>query len=109
MVFGLAVVSATVRAGGGAENVVKITARKYSFSPAEITVKKGDPVVLELSSSDAHHGFNLPDFNVRADVEPGKPARVEFTPDKTGQFTFTCDVFCGSGHEDMEGVLKVVQ
>ena len=25
------------------------------------------------------------------------------TPTKIGEFTFLCDVFCGSGHENMEG------
>jgi cytochrome c oxidase subunit II len=32
---------------------------------------------------------------------------LRLTPDKTGTFTFACDVFCGSGHEDMTGTLIV--
>jgi cytochrome c oxidase subunit 2 len=53
------------------------------------------------------HGFNLPDFGVRTDVLPGKVTRIRFTPDKTGEFVFFCDVFCGDGHEQMSGVLTV--
>jgi cytochrome c oxidase subunit 2 len=53
-------------------------------------------------------GFNLPDFNVRGDIMPGKVTRVRFVPDKTGTFTFLCDLFCGSGHEEMNGKLTVV-
>ena len=30
------------------------------------------------------------------------------TPTKTGEFIFLCDVFCGSGHENMEGTLRVM-
>jgi len=90
------------------ETVVKMTAKKFQYSPAQVTVKKGTPVVLELTSEDSKHGFNLPDFGVRADVKPGAVTRVTFTPDKTGTFTFACDVFCGSGHEDMSGTLVVV-
>jgi len=25
-----------------------------------------------------------------------------------GEFIFLCDVFCGSGHENMEGTMRVV-
>jgi cytochrome c oxidase subunit 2 len=34
--------------------------------------------------------------------------RLAFTPDRPGEFEFVCDVFCGSGHEDMGGVIKVL-
>ena len=91
------------------ETVVKLTAKKFEYMPAQITVKKGTPVSLELTSEDAKHGFNLPDFKVRSDIKPGSVTRVTFTPDKTGTFTFACDVFCGSGHEDMSGTLTVVE
>lgn len=29
------------------------------------------------------------------------------TPDKSGEFPFHCDVFCGSGHESMTGTVIV--
>ena len=87
--------------------VISITAKKFDFTPSEITVKKGVPVALELTSSDRVHGFSLPDFKLTARIEPGKVTRVVFTPDKTGEFTFSCNIFCGSGHEDMAGRLIV--
>src|SRR5260370_23948242 len=103
-----AIASANSRTAVPGEAVVKLTAKKFEYSPAQITVKKGIPVTLELTSEDSKHGFNLPDFRVRADLKPGAVTRVSFTPDKTGTFTFACDVFCGSGHEDMSGTLVVV-
>ena len=87
--------------------VIKITAKKFDFTPSELTVKKGVPVVLELTSTDRVHGFSLPDFKLTARIEPGKVTRVTFTPDRTGEFTFSCNIFCGSGHEDMAGRLIV--
>ena len=90
-----------------AERVIHITAKKFEFSPDTITLKKGVPVVFEISSADRKHGFNLPAFGVRADVNPGGVSRVRFTPDKTGKFTFSCDVFCGDGHEEMTGTVIV--
>ena len=89
------------------ERVIHITAKKFDFSPDSITLKKGEPVVFEISSADREHGFNLRAFGVRANVSPGKVSRIRFTPDKTGKFTFSCDVFCGDGHEEMTGTVIV--
>ena len=88
--------------------VIKISAKRFDYSPGKLILKKGQRVVLELTSKDVVMGFNLPDFNVRGDMIPGKVTRVEFTPDKTGEFTFLCDIFCGSGHEQMHGRITVV-
>jgi cytochrome c oxidase subunit 2 len=52
-------------------------------------------------------GFNAPDFKVRADIAPGRVARVRLVPDKTGDFEFFCDNFCGEGHETMSGTIRV--
>jgi len=90
------------------EKVVRIRARKFAYSPSQVTLKKGVPVTLEFTTDDVAMGFNAPDFNVRADILPGQSSRVRFTPDKTGTFVFLCDIFCGDGHERMSGTLKVV-
>jgi len=104
-----AIATASVKAGVApvAEQVIHITARNFEFSPGTITVKKGVQVVLELTSADRKHGFSLRAFGVRADIKPGAVSRVRFTPDRTGRFTFLCDVFCGEGHEEMTGTLVV--
>ncbi len=92
-----------------AERVIHITAKKFDFSPDSITLKKGEPVVFEISSADREHGFNLRAFGVRTNVSLGKVSRIRFTPDKTGKFTFSCDVFCGDGHEEMTGTVTVTE
>jgi cytochrome c oxidase subunit II len=51
----------------------------------------------------------ISDLGLRADLPPGKTARVRLTPDKTGDFEFHCDNFCGTGHENMNGVIHVVE
>lgn len=103
----VAVCSIAASSRPSAERVIKVTAKKFEFAPAEITVRRGEPITLEISSEDVRHGFTLPDFGIRADIKPGAPHRVSFTPDKKGVFTFSCDVFCGEGHEEMSGTLKV--
>src|SRR6266478_2941006 len=39
------------------ERVIHITANKFRFSPDSITLKKGEPVVFEISSGDRKHGL----------------------------------------------------
>ena len=91
-----------------AGTVVTITAHRFAYEPNLITVKKGQPVTIEISSSDRLHGFVLSAFGIRLDASPDGKNRVTFTPQQTGTFLFHCDVFCGDGHEDMEGHLVVV-
>jgi len=91
------------------EEVIRISASTFEFKPSEITVRKGMPVVLELTSKDRHHGFKLSAFELRVDIKPGVDEKVRFVPDKIGKFTFLCDVFCGDGHEDMSGTIRVIE
>jgi cytochrome c oxidase subunit 2 len=90
------------------ERTIRISASSFEFKPSEITLKKGVPVVFELTSQDRRHGFNLPDLHIRADVQPGTTEKLRFVPRKVGTFTFLCDVFCGDQHEEMTGTIRVV-
>ena len=94
--------------GDGTERVVSVTARRFSYDPSIIELEQGVAVILELTSLDRDHGFNIPDLGVRADVLRGKTVRVRIVPDKPGTFAFHCDIFCGSGHEEMAGRIVVV-
>jgi cytochrome c oxidase subunit 2 len=87
--------------------LIQVRARRFTFEPAAIHVARGEAVILEFTSLDVPMGFNLPDFNLRSDIMPGALSRVPFTADKSGEFPFLCDIFCGSGHETMSGVLIV--
>lgn len=103
------VIRSTVQAMPNDEQVIRISAGTFEFQPNEITVKKGEPVILEITSRDRHHGFKLVAFQLRADIHPGVVEKIRFVPDKAGTFRFFCDVFCGDGHEDMSGTLKVTE
>ena len=87
--------------------VIKITAKCFSYTPNEIKLKKGIPVILQLTATDKTHGFSAPDFNLDTAIKPGKTTELRVVPDKVGSFPFYCDVFCGSGHDDMTGKLIV--
>src|SRR5258708_35819618 len=85
------------------EKVIRIIARKFEFGPEKIELKKGEPVVLEFTTADVLMGFNTPDFKLRADIPPGQVVRVHLTPDRVGEFEFSCDNYCGQGHEPLTG------
>lgn len=91
----------------GALKEVKIVAKQFSFSPAEIRVKKGERVRLVVTNEDVSHGIAIPAFNVNLQLNPGEIGTAEFVADKSGSYPFFCNVFCGSGHRDMKGTLIV--
>ena len=95
-------------AGGDASAAsIHVTARMFAFSPRTLFLELGKPVVLELVSLDHHHGFNVPDLKLRADIKPRVATRLRLVPDRIGTFPFHCDVFCGEGHEGMTGEIVV--
>jgi cytochrome c oxidase subunit II len=91
------------------ERVIKVVAKQFEFSPNEISLTKGIPVVFEFTSLDVLMGFSAPDLSLRSLIIPNKVMRLSFVPDKVGTFPFICDVFCGNGHEDMGGNIIVTE
>lgn len=87
---------------------IEITAKRFAYDPAEVTVKKGVPVVLVIKSVDVAHGLRFRELNLDAKVNKGGTAELRFTPEKTGDFVGHCSVFCGSGHGSMTLTLHVV-
>jgi cytochrome c oxidase subunit II len=87
---------------------IVIVAKRFSYDPGEITLKKGQPVVLVLKSADVAHGLRFRDFNINLKVKAGDTAEVRFTPDRAGDFVGHCSVFCGSGHGSMTLKMHVV-
>jgi cytochrome c oxidase subunit 2 len=94
-------------ANAGDDRVVRVTAKRFAFSPSTIRLKPGESVILELTSLDRRHGFAIPDLGIDATIDPGAPTRVTVTATKKGKCEFHCDVFCGEGHEDMTGEIVV--
>jgi cytochrome c oxidase subunit 2 len=99
--------SPTARAEAAPQRI-EITARRFAFEPGEITLKKGQPVVLVLKSADVAHGIRISELNVLVKVSKAGTAELTFTPDKTGDFVGHCAVFCGSGHGSMAFKVHVV-
>lgn len=88
---------------------IKITAKRYAFTPKEITVEKGRKVRLLVTAMDVNHGFAIDAFKIRKKIDPEseEPTVIELVPDAEGEYEFYCAVFCGSGHDGMKGKLIV--
>lgn len=96
-----------VRGAAAAPRVIAVNARRFVFTPDRIAVRAGEPVVFELTVQDTFMGFSVPELGIRADLVPGRTVRLPAVVPKAGSYTFLCDVFCGSGHEDMHGLIEV--
>jgi len=83
-------VSASLGDGGVQEINVTV---KDGYSPDVIVVKQGLPVRLNFyrdETSACSEQIVFGDFRIARNLPPFQTTAIEFTPEKTGQFTFTC-------------------
>jgi cytochrome c oxidase subunit 2 len=88
---------------------IEVVAKRFAYEPAEITLKKGEPVVLVLRSEDVAHGLKFKELNLQTDIGKGGTSELAFTPRQTGDFVGHCSHFCGSGHGAMILTLHVTE
>ncbi len=75
----------------------------------ELTVPKGRPVKLIMTSADVLHSFFIPDFRTKQDVVPGMYSYVWFNANQTGNFQVFCAEYCGTAHSGMLAKIHVVE
>ena len=80
---------------------IEIHAKRFNFTPSEITLKKGETVELKLISDDVTHALVVPELNISSEVSKGHPVDIKVTPDAAGDFHGQCGRFCGAGHGTM--------
>lgn len=71
---------------------IKVTV-KGGYSPDVIVVKRGVPVRLDFyrnETASCSEQVIFGDLHIARDLPAFKTTSVEFTPDKSGEFTFTC-------------------
>ena len=90
-----------------AERFFHIDAGKFTYSPAVLHVNPGDKVIIELASTDVVHGLYVDGYDFTITAEPGQPATLSFTADRSGTFRLRCSVTCGALHPFMTGKLQV--
>src|SRR5215467_1920973 len=102
LVGGLAIYLTPIYSRAESPQVVKITASKFRFTPDYIALLKGQPVTLQLTSSDRTHGFLIRALKIDTDIKPGTVTQMTVTPATAGTFKAICDHYCGLGHSGMK-------
>jgi cytochrome c oxidase subunit II len=92
---------------------VTIHMRQYERGnpiPNTVTLKKDEPACLRFTSDDTSHGVNIPDFGIYSEtIHPGKWTYIEFTPDKSGTFSYVCYIVCSPMHSRVRGKLIITE
>ena len=88
---------------------INIVEKRFSYEPSEITLKKGEPVILRLTTTDRVHGFMSKPLKIDTDIPSDTTKDVAVTPDAAGNFTVICDHYCGTGHGNMKMKVTVVE
>jgi len=79
------------RSGSGTQEIT-VTVRG-GYDPARLEVEAGRPVRLwfdRQETSGCSEEVVLPDFKIRRFLPPLQKTAVEFTPDRAGEYEFTC-------------------
>ena len=59
---------------------IEVSVKRFAYTPAEITVKKGEPVVLVLTTEDVAHGLKFKELDLPAIISANPPLIVYWPP-----------------------------
>ncbi len=109
-ILGTGLAALSLRApAANAPRRVEVVAKRFTYVPAEISLKKGEAVVIALRSEDVAHGLKFKELNLQADISKGATSELSFTPAQAGDFVGHCSHFCGDGHGSMILTLHVME
>jgi plastocyanin domain-containing protein len=96
---------AVARIGPDGVQRIAITV-KGGYSPDVIVARRGRPLRLEFFRDEASacsERVILGDFGIARDLPAFQTTTIEFTPEKTGEFSFTCEMNMIRGKLKIEG------
>lgn len=96
---------------------IKVTGQKWFWvfdypegftTVHELVIPVDQPVKLVMSSEDVIHSFFVPNFRVKMDVLPNRYTTAWFEATEVGTYDLFCAEYCGKGHSEMLGNVRVV-
>jgi cytochrome c oxidase subunit 2 len=96
------------RVGGDGQVTVRIVATQFTFAPQCVVVPANRPVTLRFASADVIHGILVTGTNVNTMIVPGYVSQVHTVFTHTGDLLMPCHEYCGLGHSEMLGTVRVV-
>ena len=91
---------------GGAVHVT-VVGMMFAWLPGELALPAATPVTFHLTSVDVIHGFAIVGSNGQSMLIPGYVSQFT-TSFQPGEYLITCNEYCGIGHHQMAGKLRVV-
>ena len=87
---------------------VHFDAKMWMFQPNYLKLPTGSQLDIFLSSKDVLHGLFVAGTNINLMAIPGTIANASHTFSRPGRYQMICHEFCGSGHQNMQGLIEVV-
>jgi heme/copper-type cytochrome/quinol oxidase subunit 2 len=84
-----------------------VSADRFAFSPASIEVNRNDLVKITFTAHDIAHSFTIDDYRIVKRAGAGQTVTFEFRADRSGPFTFYCNLSQDAKCKDMKGTLTV--
>lgn len=84
-----------------------VTGDHYAFSPSSIEVNRNDLVKITFTASDIPHSFTIDDYRISKRAGVGQTVTFEFRADRSGPFTFYCNLSQDAKCKEMKGILRV--
>jgi heme/copper-type cytochrome/quinol oxidase subunit 2 len=84
-----------------------VSGNGFAFSPAAISVNRNDLVKITFTAQDMPHSFTIDDYRIVKRAGAGQTVTFEFRADRTGPFTFYCNLSQDAKCKDMKGTLTV--
>lgn len=85
--------------------VVRVVVEDTAYIPSRIRLKQGVPARIlfdQHAGTECASQVQIPSMNIsKTDLPKGKQTAIEFTPNKSGEYSFTC------GMKMLEGTLLV--
>ena len=72
---------------------IELSVTDKGFEPANITVKKGEPVhllVTRKTDSTCAKAIDIKDLGIKKDLPLDKAVAIDFTPKQTGEIHYVC-------------------
>lgn len=97
---------------------IRVRAKKWSWefeypsgdrAPGELTLEKGRPYKMIISSEDVLHSFFIPEFRLKRDAVPGQYSFIAFTPTVAGKAQVFCAEYCGTSHSGMMATVNILE
>ncbi len=92
--------------------VIKVDAIQFGWKISQKTVKVGEPIEFQVSSSDVNHGMGIYNEEMillaQTQAMPNNKNTVYYTFQEPGTYKILCLEYCGVAHHLMVGTIEVL-